>query len=67
MTNRIRVLLALLVASIGSVVQADHHHQPIALIGVWKATASTDDGSREVHWTFAKKDGKLTGEVARPN
>ena len=40
---------------------ADHHKKPVDLVGVWKATASSDDFEREITWTFKKEGDALTG------
>ncbi len=47
--------------TISPCVYADHHNEMVDLTGVWHATASTDDGSKEVVWTFKKDGGKLKG------
>lgn len=41
-------------------VSADHH-EGHALIGVWNATASTDDAERDITWTFKMDGDKVTG------
>jgi hypothetical protein len=50
---------SLLLAS--SLALADHHKKPVALEGIWKATAESDDGERKYTVTVAKKDKSLTG------
>ena len=42
-------------------VYADHHNESVNLVGVWKATASSDEGEREITWTFKKENDKLKG------
>ena len=41
-------------------VYADHHGAH-ALIGVWNATAATDNGERDITWTFKKDGDRITG------
>lgn len=54
-------IAVLLVAATAIPTFADHHHTPVALVGVWNAEASSDQGAREITWTFSKKEGKITG------
>lgn len=42
-------------------VQADHHHKPVDLVGVWDVVASSDGNSREITWTFKQEGKKVTG------
>lgn len=41
--------------------QADEKSKEADIAGVWHAKASTDDGAREITWTFKKDDDKYTG------
>ena len=41
---------------------ADHHLSPVALEGVWKVQAESDQGARDITWTFRNQDGKLKGK-----
>ena len=47
--------------AVTSLAHADHHKKPVDLVGVWNVTASTDDGERELTWTFAKDGDGVSG------
>jgi hypothetical protein len=57
-----RVFSLALTLSLGSAIYAQKPDTPVDLVGAWKVTASSDEGSRELTWTFSNDGDKLSGD-----
>ncbi len=47
---------------LSSLIYAQKPNSTVDLVGAWKVTASSDEGSRELTWTFSNDGDKLTGD-----
>lgn len=51
-----------LTLSIGSLIHAEKPESAVDLVGSWKVTASSDEGARELTWTFTNEGNQLKGD-----
>lgn len=55
------IIFLVVALTLSTFANADHHNGAVDLVGSWNVVASSENGSRELTWTFKKKNGKLHG------
>ncbi len=62
MKSMTRLFTFLITVGLASLIYAETPEATVDLVGSWKVTASSDEGARELTWTFSNEGNKLKGE-----